>query len=142
MAKLHADLKDKEFWYRDMTLIPNRLPDFERDEVDLTSLFSKRVQVKTPLVSSPMDTVSGADMAIMMALMGGIGILHYNFPKIDDQIKEVERVKRFEAAFVKNPLVLGPKNTVGDVFNTAKQYGFYSVPITEDGTLKTKMIGF
>ena len=142
MAKLHDSLKDKEFWYRDMTLIPNRLPDFERDEVDLTSLFSKRVKVKTPLVSSPMDTVSGADMAIMMALMGGIGILHYNFPKMDDQIREVERVKRFEAAFVKNPPVLGPTNTVGDVFNTARQYGFFSVPITEDGTLKTKMIGF
>ncbi len=142
MAKLHPELAGKEFWYADMTLIPNRLPDFERDEVDLTTALTKRVTLKTPLVSSPMDTVTGSDMAILMALMGGIGILHYNFPKLDEQIREVEKVKRFEAAFVKNPFVLGPNNTIGDVYNIAKAYGFYSVPITEDGTLKTKMIGF
>ena len=142
MARLHVDLLDKEFWYGDMTLIPNRLPDFERDEVDLTTFLTKRVALKTPLVSSPMDTVTGSDMAILMALMGGIGILHYNFPKIDQQLEEVNKVKIFEAAFVKNPIVLGPNNTVGDVYSIAKKYGFYSMPITEDGTLKTKMIGF
>ena len=142
MAKLHADLVNKEFWYENITLIPNRLPDFERNIVDLTALFTKRVTLKTPLVSSPMDTVTGSDMAILMALTGGIGVLHYNFATLDEQIKEVERVKRFEAAFVKNPVVLGPDNTVGDVYNIAKKYGFYSVPITEDGTLQTKMIGF
>ncbi|MFC1984676.1 IMP dehydrogenase [Chloroflexota bacterium] len=94
------------------------------------------------MVSSPMDTVTSSDMAILMALMGGIGIIHYNFPTIDEQIEEVEKVKRFEAAFVKNPIVLGPNNTVGDVYSIAKEYGFYSVPITEKGTLETKMIGF
>ncbi len=57
-------------------------------------------------------------------------------------MKEVEKVKRFEAAFVKNPIVLGQNNTVGDVYSIAKEYGFYSVPITENGTLETKMIGF
>jgi IMP dehydrogenase len=142
MAQLHVEIQNKEFWYEDITLIPNRLPDFERDEVDLKTFFTKRVELKTPIVSSPMDTVTGSDMAIMMALMGGIGIIHYNFPRIDDQIEEVEKVKRFEAAFVKNPIVLGPNNTVGDVYNIAKEYGFYSVPITENGTLETKMIGF
>jgi len=141
MAKLHPDLVDKEFWYDDITLIPNRLPDFERNEVDLTTHFTKRIRLKTPFVSSPMDTVTGSEMAILKALMGGIGIIHYNYPTIDDQIREVEKVKRFEAAFVKNPIVLGPNKTVGDVYTIAKKYGFYSVPITEDGTLKTKMLG-
>lgn len=82
-----------------------------------------------------MDTVTGSEMAVLMALMGGIGVIHYNYPSVDDQIREVERVKRFEAAFVKKPIVLGPKNTVGDVYEIAREHGFYSVPITQDRKL-------
>jgi len=141
MAKLHPDLKNKEFWYKDITLIPNRLPDFERDEVDLTTHFTKRVILKTPFISAPMDTVTEAEMAILMALMGGIGIIHYNFSTIDEQIKEVEKVKRFEAGFVFNPVVLSSQNTIKDVYNIADKYGFFSVPITEDGTLNSKLVG-
>jgi len=135
MAKLHPDLIGKEFWYDDITLVPNRLPDFERNDVDLTTYFTKHIKIKTPFVSSPMDTVTGSEMAVLMALMGGIGVIHYNYPSVDDQIREVERVKRFEAAFVKKPIVLGPKNTVGDVYEIAREHGFYSVPITQDRKL-------
>jgi len=141
MAKLHKDLKNKEFWYKDITLIPNRLPDFEREKVDLTTHFTKKVILKTPFVSSPMDTVTASEMAILMALYGGIGVIHYNFRTIDEQIEEVEKVKRFEAGFVYNPVVLSPKHTVGDVYDINDKYGFFSVPITEDGTLKSKLVG-
>ncbi len=141
MAKFHPDLINKEFWYKDITLIPNRLPDFERDKVDLTTHFTKRLKLKTPFISSPMDTVTEAEMGILMALLGGIGVIHYNFLTIDEQIEEVEKVKRFEAGFVFNPVVLSPKNTIGDVYNVADKYGFFSVPITEDGTLNSKLSG-
>jgi len=141
MAKLHPDLENKEFWYKDITLIPNRLPDFERDEVDLTTNFTKNIILKTPFVSSPMDTVTEAEMAILMALMGGIGVIHYNFQTIDEQIKEVEKVKRFQAGFVFKPVVLSPKNTIQDVYNINEKYGFFSTPITEDGTLNSKLVG-
>ncbi len=141
MAKLHKDLKNKEFWYKDITLIPNRLPDFERDEVDLTTLFTKKIVLKAPLVSSPMDTVTGSEMAILMALYGGIGVIHYNYPTIDEQIEEVEKVKRFEAGFVYNPIVLSPNHTIGDVYDINDKYGFFSVPITKDGTLNSKLVG-
>jgi len=124
MAKLHPELKIKEFWYKDITLIPNYLPDFERDEVDLTTNFTKKIILKTPFVSSPMDTVTEAEMAILMALLGGIGVIHYNFLTIDEQIEKVEKVKRFEAGFVFNPVVLSPKNTIGDIYNVADKYGF------------------
>jgi len=129
MAKLHPDLQNKEFWYKDITLIPNRLPDFERDRVDLTTYFTKRLKLKTPFVSSPMDTVTEGEMAILMALLGGIGVIHYNFLTIDEQIEEVEKVKRFEAGFVFNPVVLSPQNTVKDVYGVNDKYGFFSVPI-------------
>jgi len=112
MAKLHPDLQNKEFWYKDITLIPNRLPDFERDEVDLTTNFTKNIILKTPFVSSPMDTVTEAKMAILAALFGGIGVIHYNFSTIEEQIKEVEKVKRFQAGFVHNPVVLSPHDTI------------------------------
>lgn len=141
MPKLHFDLYNKEFWYKEITLIPNRLPDFERDEVDLTTIFTKRIKLKTPFVSSPMDTVTGSDMAILMALMGGIGVIHYNFSTIDEQIEEVERVKRFQAGFVFNPITLSPLNTIKDIYNISKKYGFFSVPITGDGSLNSKLVG-
>lgn len=141
MAKLHRALLDKEFWYQDILLVCNTLPDFEREEVDLSTQFSRRIKLKTPFVSSPMDTVTGAEMAILMALMGGIGVIHYNYETLEEQMREAEKVKRFEAAFVRQPVVLSPKNTVADIFQIAEKYGFYSVPITQDGTLKTKLAG-
>jgi len=88
-----------------------------------------------------MDTVTEAKMAILMALMGGIGVIHYNFETVEEQVKEAEKVKRFEAAFVTKPVVLSPKDTVGDIYQIAEKYGFYSVPITQDGTLKSKLVG-
>ena len=141
MPKLHPDLVNKEFWYKDITLIPNRLPDFERDEVDLTTNFTKNIILKTPFVSAPMDTVTEAKMAILMALTGGIGVIHYNFQTIDEQIKEVGKVKRFQAGFVFNPVVLSPQNTIKDVYKINEKYGFFSMPITEDGTLNSKLVG-
>ena len=141
MAKLHPDLQNKEFWYKDITLIPNRLPDFERDTVDLTTHFTKKIILKTPFVSSPMDTVTEAEMAILMALMGGIGVIHYNFSTVDEQIREIEKVKKFEAGFVFNPVVLSPQNTIKDVYNIAEKYGFFSTPLTEDGTLNSRIVG-
>jgi len=141
MAKLHKSLQDKEFWYKDITLIPNKLPDFERDEVDLTTNFTKKIVLKAPFVSSPMDTVTGSEMAILMALTGGIGVIHYNFLTIDEQIQEVKKVKTFEAGFVFSPVVLSPQNNIQDIYDINEKYGFFSTPITEDGTLNSKLMG-
>lgn len=141
MIGLHSSLRDKEFWYQDILLVCNRLPDFEREDIDLSTQLSRNIKLKTPFVSSPMDTVTGAEMAILMALMGGIGVIHYNYETIEEQLKEAEKVKRFEAAFVRQPVVLGLKNKVGDIYEIAEEKGFYSVPITQDGTLKSKLLG-
>ncbi|MFH1838215.1 MAG: IMP dehydrogenase [Candidatus Kuenenbacteria bacterium] len=141
MAKLHQDLKNKEFWYKDIILVPNRLPDFERDEVDLTTHFTKKIKLKTPFISAAMDAVTDSRMAILMALFGGIGVIHYNYQTIEEQIKQVERVKRFEAGFVFKPIVLSPENTIFDIYKINEKYNFFSVPITEDGTLNSKLVG-
>jgi len=142
MVGLHPDLVDKEFWYSDVTLVNTKLPGgFDRDDVDLSGNVTKDIKLKVPLVSSPMDTVTNGDMAILMALMGGIGVIHYNYPTVNGQIDEAEKLKRFEAAFIRNPLTLGAQSTVGDVYEHARKHGFFSYPITEDGTPNSPMVG-
>lgn len=140
--KLPPSLLQTEFSLDDIVFPPLKIPNFEWNQVDLTTKLTERITLKTPLISSPMDTVTGAKMAILLALQGGIGVIHYNFPTIEDQMREVEKVRRFEAAFIRNPVVLGKNDTVGTVFENASHYGFFSFPVTEDGTLKTKLIGF
>lgn len=75
-----------------------------------------------------------------MAMLGGIGIIHYN-NSIEEQVKEVRRVKRFENGFITEPVVLSPNHTIRDVDTLKETYGFSGIPITEDGTLNSKLIG-
>jgi IMP dehydrogenase len=87
-----------------------------------------------------MDTVTEANMAIHMALLGGIGIIHYN-NTVEEQVEMVKKVKRFENGFITDPVVLSPEHTVADVLDLKESHGFSGIPITEDGTLNTKVIG-
>lgn len=139
--KLHPKLQGEEFTLDDIEFPLLKVPGFELGEVDITTQLTQGIILKTPLISSPMDRVTGYKMAILMALSGGIGAIHFDFPTIGAQMEEVERVRRFEAGFVKNPVVLGKDATIADVFQNAKEHGFYSYPITEDGTLESPMVG-
>jgi len=125
--------------YDDFTLLPDHIS-FGVSEVDLSSEFTSRIRLNLPFVSSPMDTVTEADMAIGMALHGGIGIIHYS-NTIEEQVQHVRRAKRFENGFITDPVVLGPDNRIRDVDAIKAKHGFSSVPITEDGTLEGRLIG-
>lgn len=125
--------------YDDLILLPGYI-DFSNEDVSLKTRLSRNIELNVPYVSSPMDTVTEARTAIAMALQGGIGIIHYN-NTIEEQAAMVRSVKRYENGFISDPVVLSPAHKVSDVDVIKHTFGFSGIPITEDGTLQTKLVG-
>ncbi len=116
--------------YDDVLLLPDA-SDLIPSEADTSTRLSRRVRLQIPLVSSAMDTVTEARMAIAMARQGGIGVLHYNMPP-DDQAAQVETVKRSEAGMVTDPITCSPDDTLADADALCARYRISGVPVTDD----------
>ncbi|KAJ1916304.1 inosine-5'-monophosphate dehydrogenase [Mycoemilia scoparia] len=125
--------------YNDFLILPGYI-DFSADTVPLETKLTRNITLKAPFLSSPMDTVTEHDMAISMALLGGIGIIHNNCTA-EEQAAMVRRVKTYENGFISEPQVLSPTHTPHDVFEIKNKFGFGGVPITDSGKLGGKLIG-
>ena len=120
--------------YDDLLLLPGHT-DVIPSEADTSSRLSRRITVATPLLSSAMDTVTEARMAIAIARQGGIGIVHRNL-SIEDQAGIVDQVKRSESGMVSNPITTNPDATVAEVDAMCAQYRISGLPVVDpDGVL-------
>ena len=120
--------------FDDVLLLPAE-SDVVPNEVATSSRLSRRIVLRIPLVSSAMDTVTEARMAIAMARQGGIGVLHRNL-SIEEQALQVDLVKRSEAGMVTNPVTCTPDETMRDVDGLCARYRISGVPVVDgDGML-------
>jgi IMP dehydrogenase len=104
-------------------------------EADTSTRITRSLSLRIPLVSSAMDTVTEARMAVAMAREGGVGVLHRNL-SVEDQAQQVDVVKRSEAGMITNPVTCGPDASIADVERLCAQYRISGVPVTtDDGTL-------
>ena len=104
-------------------------------EADTTARLSRRIQLRVPLLSSAMDTVTEARMAVAIARQGGVGVLHRNL-SVEDQAQQADMVKRSEAGMITDPVTCGPDATVAEVEALCARYRISGVPVTgDDGVL-------
>lgn len=127
------------YTYDDVIFMPGHIY-FGAHEVDLTSNVTRNISLRTPLVSSPMDTVTEAGMAVAMAEVGGMGFVHYN-NTVEEQVGHVKRAKNHTPGFVVEPAVMKRDSTVMDVIDLREQKGYGSVCITDTGALGGKLLG-
>jgi len=103
-------------------------------EVDISSVLTRNIPLNVPIVSSPMDTVTESEMAVSMAQLGGIGIIHKNM-SVEHQALEVDRVKRSEHGVIVDPVTLPPEAPVGEAVQLMDERNIGGVPITVKGRL-------
>jgi len=114
-------------------LVPNWV-EVEPREIDLTTRVTVNHRLNLPFVSSPMDTVTEAEMAIALARLGGLGILHRNC-SIDDQVKMAAQVKRAESLVIRDVITLAPDQTIGDAIDLMQKHQISGLPVIERGKL-------
>jgi IMP dehydrogenase len=123
--------------FDDVLLVPNHSSVSSRKHCDTTTLLTKTIPLSIPIVSSNMDTVTEKKMAIAMAREGGIGIIH-RFMTIEEQVKQVNSVKRSESILIENPYTLPPTSQLQDVWQLQNEKSVSSILIVDNDR---KLIG-
>jgi len=116
--------------YDDVSLVPAHSTVLPKD-VSLATRLTRDLRLNLPILAAAMDTVTEARLAIAMAQLGGIGIIHKNM-SLDRQASEVARVKTFEAGVIKEPFTVGPETTIGEVLKLTRARNISGVPVVDD----------
>ena len=117
--------------YDDVSLVPAHSTVLPKD-VSLSTRLTRSLRLNLPIVSAARDTVTEARLAVAMAQLGGIGIVHRNL-SIERQAGEVAKVKKFEAGVIREPFTVGPETTIGEVLRLTRARNISGVPVVDDG---------
>lgn len=129
MSKHNSRLLLEALTYDDVLLVPDYSAVLPKDTSTTTRL-TRNIELKIPLVSAAMDTVTEANMAIAMALEGGMGMIHKNM-SFDAQAAHVRKVKRSQSGMILDPITLGPDAVVGDANKVMSEYKIGGIPIVD-----------
>jgi IMP dehydrogenase len=127
-------VKQKALTFDDVLLLP-RYSDFVPSEASTQTKLTKNINIKVPLVSAAMDTVTESSMAIALAEVGGIGIIHKN-NTIDEQVLEVKTVKKYESGVVRDPLTIESDKSIGELIQLTTELNISGMPVVDNGELK------
>ncbi len=126
-------IEEQALTFDDVLLVP-KYSSVLPQETDLSTKLTKQVNLKIPIVSAAMDTVTESRMSIALAELGGIGIIHKNM-SIADQAKEVSLVKKFESGVVRDPITISSKKNVGELIKLTQDLNISGMPVVNDGDL-------
>ena len=127
------DIIKESLTFDDLLLVPaasNVLP----KDVDVSTLLTKNITLRIPIISAAMDTVTESRTAICMAQEGGVGIIHRNM-SIEHQAVEVDKVKKSESGMIVDPITIEPDQKVSDALELMSKYSISGVPVTKKGKL-------
>ena len=132
IATLQAvvEFAPKGLSYDDVLLVPQKSTVESRKHVNTTTHLTKKISLNMPIISSNMDTVTESAMAIAMAQLGGIGIIH-RFNTIEGQVAEVKKVKRYRNAVIKNPLTVSMDATLAHARELMRDHGIKGLLVTD-----------
>ena len=125
--------RGKALTFDDILLVPS-FSEVTPDAVDISTWLTPSIELRIPLLSAAMDTVTESAMAISMARMGGIGIIHKNMP-IERQRLEVERVKKSESGMILDPVTVSSRNSVQEALDLMADFRVSGLPVVDDGKL-------
>ena len=127
-------VKQKALTFDDVLLLP-RYSDFVPSEASIHTKLTKNINIKVPLISAAMDTVTESRMAIALAEVGGIGIIHKN-NSIEDQIAQVKIVKKYESGVVRDPITIESNKSIGELIQLTTELNISGMPVVDNGKLK------
>src|SRR5580658_8442754 len=125
----HPKIEQDGITFDDVLLIPAK-SDFIPADADTHTRITRGIELNIPLVSAPMDTVTESALAIALAQEGGIGIIHKNL-SVENQAREVEKVKRSENGVIVDPITLPPSATIGAARKLMREYNVSGIPIVD-----------
>src|SRR6201995_4033377 len=125
----HPKILSDGITFDDVLLIPSR-SDFVPGDADTHTRLTRQIELNIPLISAPMDTVTEAALAIALAQEGGIGIIHKNL-SVENQAREVEKVKRSENGVIVDPITPPPNATIAQARRMMREYNVSGIPIVD-----------